>query len=69
MKRILVFGLILFLVCAGILGTSCTSRKSACYSDWQYKSKKLKKNRSNYGTIYDVKTKPVRKSYFISNKR
>jgi hypothetical protein len=52
----------------GAINTSCKSRKAVCDANSQYKSKKIKKNRSNYNVKYGFKAKPVRKTYVIRNR-
>jgi hypothetical protein len=52
----------------GTINTSCKSRKAVCDANSQYKSQKIKKNRSNYNVKYGFKAKPVRKSYVIRNR-
>ncbi|MDP1623809.1 MAG: hypothetical protein Q8M08_15895 [Bacteroidales bacterium] len=68
-KRITSIGLCLILFCLVITSSSCKSRKASCYSNSQYKTKNMKKNKSSYGTRYGYKTKAVRKAYIIRNKR
>lgn len=69
LKRIISIALTLIMLCAVVMGTSCKSRKASCYDNGQYKAKKLKKNKSGYGTRYSYKAKPVKKSYVIRNSR
>ena len=69
MKRIVSVGLSLVIIfCLVFSSVSCKSRKSACVSNGPYKTKKMKKNKSGYGTRYSYKVKPVKKSYVIKNK-
>jgi hypothetical protein len=68
-KRIISTGLALIMLCLMFSGSSCKSRKAGCDANGQYKTKKMKKNKSGYGTKYGYKTKPVRKSYVIRNSR
>ncbi len=49
--------------------SSCKSRKSICDANRVYQPKKLKKNKSNYGSKYNYKGKPVRKDYVLRNGR
>jgi hypothetical protein len=67
-KRIVSIGLSLIMLCMVTAGTSCKSRKAGCEANGQYKTKKMKKNKSSYGTKYSYKAKPVRKPYVIRNK-
>jgi hypothetical protein len=48
--------------------TSCKSRQSICEANSQYKPKKIKKNKSNYGTKFGFQSKPTRKNYVIRNR-
>jgi hypothetical protein len=68
-KRIISIGLSLIIFCLAFTSSSCKSRKAGCDANGQYKTKKMKKNRSSYGTRYDYKNKPVKKSYVIRNSR
>lgn len=68
-KRVISIGLVLCFFMLTVATTSCKSRKGVCVSNGQSKSVKMKKNRSNYGKIYDFKSKPVGKSYVIRNRR
>ncbi len=52
-----------------IAGSACKSRKSICESNKTYSTKKVKKNKSNYGVKYGFKAKPVKKNYVIKNRR
>ncbi len=67
-KRMVSIGLTLIMFCLLFAGSSCKSRKAGCEANGQFKSKKMKKNKSNYGTKYDYKTRPVKKNYMIRNK-
>lgn len=48
--------------------TSCKSRQSICEANNQYKPKKIKKNKSSYGTKFGFQSKPTRKNYVIRNR-
>ena len=67
-KRILSLGLSLTMFFFLFSGSSCKSRKAGCDANGQYKTKKMKKNKSGYGSRYGYKAKPVRKPYVIKNK-
>ncbi|MCX6307090.1 MAG: hypothetical protein NT040_19160 [Bacteroidetes bacterium] len=68
-KRIISIGLSLVILCLAVPGSSCKSRTAACRVDGPYKTKKMKKNKSSYGSKYSYKVKPVRKAYVIRNSR
>lgn len=68
LKRIISISLSLVFFTLVFTTASCKSRKSICDANGQYNVKKHKKNKSGYGTRYDYKSKPVRKSYVIRNK-
>ncbi|MEI6434570.1 MAG: hypothetical protein WCP32_06985 [Bacteroidota bacterium] len=67
-KRHIAIGLSLLFLFLGGVNTSCKSRKAMCDANSKYNAKKLKKNKSNYGSRYSFKSKPVRKAYVIRNK-
>jgi hypothetical protein len=67
-KRIVAVGLSLIMFLLVFTNSSCKSRKAGCEANGTYKTKKMKKNKSGYGTRYGYKFKPVRKSYVIKNK-
>ena len=69
LNKVLSFGAAGVLCFLLIFGTGCTSRKSVCSSNNQYSVKKHKKNKSAYNVRYEYKSKPVKKSYVIRNKR
>jgi hypothetical protein len=66
--RIVSVGLSLIIFLTVVTSSSCKSRKSACVSNGPYKTKKMKKNKSGYGSKYSYKAKPTRKPYVIKNK-
>ena len=66
-RYIIVFLSILFLGIGGMT-TSCKSREAICEANQVYSKKKIKKNKSRYGTKYGYKSKPTRKAYVIRNK-
>jgi hypothetical protein len=68
-KRFFYIGLSLIMFAVGLGNTSCKSRKAGCQANGTYKTKKMKKNKSSYGTRYGYKSKPVRKPYVIRNSR
>jgi hypothetical protein len=68
-KRIISIGLSLIVFGLAFTNASCKSRKSACDANGQYRTKKMKKNKSSYGKRYDYKSQPVKKSYVIRNSR
>lgn len=68
-KRIISIGLSLIMFCLVFTSYSCKSRKAGCDANGQNKVKKMKKNKSGYGTRYDYKAKPIRKHYVIRNSR
>ncbi len=49
--------------------SSCKSNKATCEANRHNKSKTMKKNRSNYGSRYTFKYRPVHKDYVIRNGR
>jgi hypothetical protein len=67
-KRIVSIGLSLIMFLFVFSNSSCKSRKAGCEANGTYKNKKMKKNKSSYGSRYSYKPKPVRKSYVIKNK-
>jgi hypothetical protein len=67
-RRIINLGLILLIILLAFSNVSCRSRKVECHSNGQYKSQKLKKNKSKYNALYGQKSRPVKKSYVIKNK-
>jgi hypothetical protein len=67
-KRIIAIGLSLIMFLLVFTNSSCKSRKAGCEANGTYKTKKMKKNKSGYGTRYSYKPKAVRKSYVIKNK-
>jgi len=67
-KRVITIGLSAIILCIGFTESSCKSRKAGCDANGQFKTRKMKKNRSNYGVKYDYKSRPVRKNYVIRNK-
>jgi hypothetical protein len=68
LKRIISLGLSLIMFVLVFSNYSCKSRKSVCEANGQYKTKKIKKNKSGYGSRYSYKAKPVGKTYVIRNK-
>jgi hypothetical protein len=68
-KRTISIGLSLIIFCLAFASSSCKSRKAVCDANSQYKTKKMKKNKSGYGTRYGYKAKPVGKSYVIRNSK
>jgi hypothetical protein len=67
-KRTISLFLSIVIFCMAFTSSSCKSRKSACITNGPYKTKKMKKNRSGYGSKYSYKAKPSRKAYVIKNK-
>ncbi|MEI7725660.1 MAG: hypothetical protein WCK09_11185 [Bacteroidota bacterium] len=68
LKRLFSIGLALIMMCMVFTTSSCRSRRAGCDANGNYKTKKIKKNKSGYGTRYSYKSKPVGKSYVIRNK-
>ena len=48
---------------------SCKSNKYSCDANRSRSYSKMKKNKSNYGVLYEHKSKPVPKNYLIKNSR
>lgn len=68
-NRTFSIGLLIFSLLILSVSPGCKSRKGVCDANNQYSMKKMKKNRSNYGTRYEFKSKPVKKNYVIRNGR
>ncbi|MEI7898246.1 MAG: hypothetical protein WCJ26_14505 [bacterium] len=68
-KRTTSIGLSLIIFMLAFTAGSCKSRKAGCDANGQNKTMKMKKNKSRYSSRYEYKSKPVRKSYVIRNKR
>jgi len=68
-KFILSLSIILLFFIILVFDASCKSGKAVCQSNRSYKPAKVKKNRSNYGVLYEFKSKPVKKDYVIRNVR
>ncbi len=68
-KRATYIGIVLGLFIMVCSMTACNSRMSTCDARGSGNSVKMKKNRSNYGAMYDYKAKPVGKNYVIRNGR
>lgn len=61
--------LIIFTTVSAFLFQSCRSEKATCEVNRNKKTNYKKKNRNNYGKVYNYKAKPVRKDYVIRNGR
>ena len=48
---------------------SCKSNKYSCDANRSRSYSRIKKNKSNYGILYEHKSKPVPKNYLIKNSR
>lgn len=68
-KRTITVILSLFILSLLFTATSCRSKRSTCEANRPSKANKIKKNKSGYNTKYSYKSKPVRKTYVIRNKR
>ncbi len=68
-KRVISIGLSLIFFIMICITTSCNSGKAVCDSNHLGKPPKLKKNKSNYGVVYEHKSKPVGKNYVVRNRR